>query len=323
MVYKAEFEFNSGVQQFRAPFTGNYFFEAWGAQGGDVYSTYWKETFKGGYGGYSCGTKFLNKGEMVFVVVGQQGMHSVTSYTYNGGGRSNPSTSCSTQTASGGGCTHFALVSGVLKDLTNHRHFVLIVASGGGGAYTRMCNEVSDSGSMSGGNGGGIVGTSPEYFKRGRYTLTVPTGGNQSRGGISSTSWYENTIDSTTKAYNGDFGVGGIYHTDYGFGGGGSGWYGGASGQWRAGAGGSGYLSIYLSNHGKYMKHMACFNCSTSTSESDYTISVDVNSTEAISDVAKSGNGFARITLINTAITCRVVVRDYTFLFIAQIILFY
>ena len=89
-----------------------------------------------------------------------------------------------------------------------------------------------------------------------------------------------------------------------------SGWYGGASGTGRAGAGGSSYVSPLLHNYDKFRRHITCYNCVESNNENEYTISVSINNTDAISDTAKSGNGYARITLLSIAQTCNLTSRN-------------
>ena len=304
MLYSRDYKYSGHVETFVSPYSGFYRLEAWGAQGGSVYSSYWKSTYTGGFGAYSTGNIFLHKGDVLYIVVGESGKADSSSYSYNGGGYTNTYPDCYTQIASGGGCTHIAQKAGTLKELKDSKESVLLVASGGGGAYTRMCDENADSGSLLGGNGGGVVGSSPIYKERGGYTTTIPTGGNQSRGGIATTLWHAQNIDSTTELYTGSFGQGGVF--TYYYGGGGSGWYGGASGNGRAGAGGSSYISPLLQSYSKYRKHMTCYNCITSNIENEYTLSVSLNDTNAISDTAKSGDGHARITLIPIPRTCKI-----------------
>ena len=323
MVIKQEFGYKGYTESFTVPRNGLYLLEAWGAQGGNVSSASWNELYQGGYGAYSSGSIYLEKDTVVYVSVGQRGSVSEGLYTFNGGGCAHQYNSCYTSTASGGGCTHFSLKENTLKDLSNYKDTVLLVAAGGGGAYTRMCNKDSDSGSMSGGHAGGVNGSSPIYIKQGGYSNTVPTGGTQTRGGISSTSWSGTSTDSTTVAYNGFFGQGGIYYTSPAFSGGGGGLYGGASGEWRAGAGGSSYISFLMNSNGKNKKKMVCYNCQTSTEKTEYTISTTHFSHLPIQDYAKTDDGYARITLLNSFYSCNLKVQRHssTFVYIIFIVL--
>lgn len=301
MVFKKEFNYIGQEDSFITPKDGIYRFEAWGAQGGNVTSKYWNQDFRGGYGAYSIGSAFIRKGTQIYVSVGQKGGVSDAEKTFNGGGSAEKVTAYYTQIATGGGCTHFAFKSGVLSTLAQNDGSVILVAAGGGGAFTRMVNENSDSGSMEGGNGGGIEGSIPIYHIRAGYSAIVPTGGMQTRGGTSTTLWYGDTTDSSNPTMNGYFGQGGIYS-----GGGGGGWYGGASGSARAGAGGSSYISPFLINYRRVYVHMTCFNCKVSSEERTRTYNVSHASYLPLKDHAKLADGYAIVTLQSPIlISCR------------------
>lgn len=78
--------------------------------------------------------------------------------------------------------------------------------------------------------------------------------------------------------------------------GGGGGWYGGASGRMVGGGGGSSYIgNSRLTN-----KAMYCYNCTESTDEATYTVSTTDVSATATSNYAKSGKGYAKITLVTS-----------------------
>ena len=305
MPFKKEFKYTGKVQNFTAPKSGVYLLEAWGAQGGNVTSEYWHESFSGGYGAYTTGSLFLEKGRTIYVAVGQGGDVSDGYYPFNGGGAAKQRVIDYSFMASGGGSTHFSYHNNQLKDLSEDRTSVILVAAGGGGAYTVMADPNTNSGSLSGGHAGGYIGSSPKYVHQGGYTDTVPTGGTQTRGGTSSTQWNGNTVDSTTPQYNGYFGQGGIYTSSYCYSGGGSGWFGGASGQWRAGAGGSSYIAGFLNEYGKNKKRMVCYNCKESIERAYFTISTNQYSYLPIRDNAKLGDGYAKITLLNSFFSCR------------------
>ena len=82
--------------------------------------------------------------------------------------------------------------------------------------------------------------------------------------------------------------------------GGGGGFYGGMSQtenyDTSTGAGGSGYIGNSLLTE----KSMYCYNCQESSEESTKTISTTCTNATPTSACAKSGNGYARITLIST-----------------------
>ena len=215
------------VQTFTAPLTKNYHLEVWGAQGGG-----W-----GGHtnspGGYAGGWKTFTKDQKYYVVVGGKGKdrnHYTDGTSYNGGGLSLKGD------YGGGGATHIATSTGVLKDLVNNKSSVICVA--GGGAANGGWATDDDSKYRS---GGGLVGLgSPtEYFaydeNNNRITLQTKgnTGGTQTGCG--------------PDGIKGGFGYGGSTTVEYA-GCGGGGWYGGnASGGGEVssqthGGGGSGYI---------------------------------------------------------------------------------
>lgn len=72
-----------GSSTYKAPATGTYTLQVWGAQGGSYSTTYY-----GGKGGYSVGTISLSQEDKLYVNVGGRGT-SVTSATIGGTGGSN------------------------------------------------------------------------------------------------------------------------------------------------------------------------------------------------------------------------------------------
>ena len=123
-----EFSFSGKQEKFSIPYTGNYKFEAWGAQG-------YTDTLGGigGKGGYSTGELFLRKGEIVYLNVG--GMGDAVGKGYNGGGKNQSANKF------GGGASDIRMGGiGLL--------YRSIVAGGGGSA----------SGTLNGGAGGGLQG---------------------------------------------------------------------------------------------------------------------------------------------------------------------
>lgn len=202
------YNYNGGIQTFTVPCAGTYKLEVWGAQGGDRGDEENDEAHVAGLGGYSTGTITLEKGDILYLVVGG-------SDGYNGGGASN--------TANGGGATHIAIGNtnrGELKNYELYKKEILLVAGGGGGAYS-----YGDSNAY-GGSGGGTTGGNGSAY----YGNLVAAGGTQTSGGNMSS-------DASWHASNGSFGQGGKSN----YAGGGGGWYGGG-GCNGAGGGGSGYI---------------------------------------------------------------------------------
>ncbi len=260
-------------QSYTAPYTGYYKLEAWGAQGGSDGSS-------GGFGGYSTGILHMEKGEKIWTTVGGRGADCETNGGggYNGGGNAGPR-GCS---GGGGGATHFAYTSGLLttKELsfsdydesikTSRSTNVIMVAGGGGGAGCWS----------SGGAGGGRIGVAGHDENGGGY-------GSQAHGGLGND--------------DGEFGSGGNRLEGDGAGGGG-GLYGGGAGKGDVGGGGgSGYIgNVNLMSIYGHTKHMTCYKCEENNLTTEVkTVSTTAYSSNAISDQAKRGNGYATISFLD------------------------
>ena len=260
---------------------GKYKLEVWGASGGDdIPST--KYASKGGYGAYATGEITLNSNTALYVNIGGSSNGNIGGT--NGGANGNGS-------AGGGGATHIATSPGKLKDLSDNRSSILIVAGGGGGANA----DTDKTGyNTNGGNGGGYIGGSTSQIEDSCTSsctkYNYPSGGTQENGGISITNWSTGTTSTTQ--YVGTFGQGATGNSNYG--GGGGGYFGGASGQHNAGAGGSGYLNPILSNAAMY-----CYDCPSNDTPSIKTISNGLASENPEPMYSKIGNGYAKITRIS------------------------
>ena len=278
------FDYTGSEQIFTAPVNGTYKLETWGAQGGDATSTY-----IGGYGGYSTGQINIKKNDILYINVGESGKansskndKSLIVGGYNGGGGSRRSADTSGKVSSGGGATHIANVSGLLSTLENKKSNILIVSGGGGGS--------SDHGSGwhgKGGHSGGYKGVSAydcHDAYNGSKGYVYGVGGTQSESC--------NKLD-TAGNKNGSFGKGAEVISTGTIDGGG-GFYGGTSGVLQAGGGGSSYIGNPLLTE----KSMYCYNCEESTEESTKTITTTCVNSTPTENCTKSGNGYARITLI-------------------------
>ncbi|MBR1416361.1 MAG: hypothetical protein IJ572_00895 [Bacilli bacterium] len=290
LVWKIPYE--GKEQEFPVPISGIYKLEAWGAQGGDATNSY-----AGGYGGYSTGIVRLSNNDTLYINVGGQGTsiyHSDTVIAggYNGGGSARSINDADVYVGAGGGATHIATSSGLLSSLENDKNSILIVAGGGGGAVKFSSDYYGV-----GGAGGGKQGEKATVKNVSNYTYPIgsATGGTQEAGGN-----YMTTCGGS-QCYNsqsGSFGKGGGA-INVRMPGGGGGYFGGASGGRHGGAGGSGYIaSENLESALSVTKHMACYNCTTSDEEGTKTISTTNVSDDPISDYAKSGHGYAKITLL-------------------------
>ena len=287
------FEYTGDEQIFITPATGYYLLETWGAQGGS-----YSETVKGGYGGYSIGKIKLTKNDKLYINIGGSGSCNyaggnttiISKGGYNGGGNSYSITSNTTSTntsCSGGGATHIATKSGLLSTLENNKDEVLIVSGAGGGSL--YAKNSAGRWSSNGGSGGGVkssiyvLDSSDTNNKRYYSSATQST---QTEGGKM---YYDGDAKNNPKEYdNSGFGFGG---GQYGSGGG-SGWYGGSG--YAYSIGGSGYIGNPLLKE----KAMYCYNCEESKEEATKTISTTNVSESPISNYAKIGNGYARITYV-------------------------
>ena len=266
-----DFEYTGEEGTYVVPQDGTYELETWGAQGGTAV-----DSCDGGYGGYSYGQVELKKGDILYINVGGVGTCNVSSSSkggYNGGGDALSRNNY--KMCSGGGATHIATKSGLLKTLSNSTDSILIVSGSGGGS-----GSTGSSCSSKGGSGGGISGTVP---KNNCSDCGTRSGGTQTSGGRS-------------RFGTGGFGFGAGSTTSYSVGGG-SGFYGGAGDTYEWGAtGGSGYIgNSKLTN-----KKMYCYDCTESSDESTKTISTTNVSEIPTENNAKKGNGYAKITLLGS-----------------------
>ena len=289
------FDYTGSVQTFTAPAAGYYKLEVWGAQGGDSDST---NQHYGGKGGYSYGVYQTNANSNLYVVVGGAGLNGSnndkTYYSggYNGGGSAYQENGGA---GSGGGATHIATRTGLLSSLSSYQSSVLIVAGGGGGGGG---SDANDSDSTDGGNGGGISGSNANDTS----DATGGKGGSQTTGGAHGV---EGT--STDDGDNGSFGLGGNTingngGNDDSGGGGGAGWYGGGCGSdgGTGGGGGSGYIGNSLLLGEKRMYQYST-GCTSSTATATYTVCTS-STGHAVANAANTGNGYAKITYLGTAI---------------------
>ncbi len=214
MLKEFTFNYTGKVQTLIVPATGNYKLECFGASGGVGYGN--ANPF--GLGGYACGETKLNKDDILYIYVGEDGVSMITTPSFGGGG-SAYSTS-EHNGGRGGGASDIRLGSDDLKSR-------IIVAGGGGGAQPSCGGNHTTAG-----HGGGLNG-GQSYNQSGGYAGSYANGGTQTVGGTSGN-------------------VTGQWHTDGSFGygansqtcgaGGGGGWYGGGSTYTAGGGGGSSYL---------------------------------------------------------------------------------
>ena len=208
------------MQTFTAPVSGDYKLEVWGAQGGG-----WG-VHANAPGGYSGGWRNISKDDILYIVCGGKGIdknHYTDGTSYNGGGRGYDG-------SGGGGATHIATMTGLLKDLVDNKDAVICVAGGAGsnGGWALHDFTLYQS-------GGGLIGLGSNL----RYgPKDIPTKGDT--GGTQT--------GCGPDGIKGGFGYGGSIYNGGEGGAGGGGWYGGnASGGGEVhasthGGGGSGYI---------------------------------------------------------------------------------
>lgn len=213
----------------------------------------------GGKGAYTVGYKYMNINTILTVCVGSAGSAGKTTDVAGGFNGGGKSVGASSRAGGSGGGATDIRTSSSFTD-------TIIVAGGGGGSSSSTTASV-------GGAGGGGTGT---------YTTTSYNGmgGTLTSGGAAAS--YTTSITKSPGAgtkLNG--GAGGLYSTTYSGGAGGGGYYGGGGGvRYGTGGGGSSYCGSML-------------NCTMYNGTQNF---IQPNNTTS---TGKSGNGYARITLIN------------------------
>ena len=233
---------DAGIQYWTVPETGTYTIEVWGAQGGDAHSD------SPGFGARIRGDFTLTQGEIIHIVVGQQGLNQTTASSgsnyYSGGG--------------GGGTF-------VIKTPYNNTASILVIAGGGGGSGYSSVSESHKQGRTE--TTGGIANGSTTQATNGaggyisdRDHVDAAGGGgfsgNGQDGTVGSTggqSFTNGAVGGTGGGNNGDQGEGGFgggggqSNDNVGRAGGAGGYSGGSGGDHygygNAGGGGGSYNS--------------------------------------------------------------------------------
>lgn len=292
----------------------------WGASGGDTIGKI------GGLGGYTAGNISLDKGQKLYVYVGSKGGDAKewnvgTAGGWNGGATAASSTyeiGGNTFGTGGGGETDIRLVSTTSENIWNEFNSLksrIMVAGGGGGSVSGSSNISTNGGlktfqgNRDGGSAGGLIGYNGiDNDATGGSQIS---GGNNSLGDTFGGFGYAN---STVNGINPGGGGGGYYgggtaHTLHGFNGG-----------YRSGGGGSSFISghsgcdaikeestdnniihtdqsIHYSGYRFIDTEMIDGNGYNWTNvKGEYTEMPSHDGKSTI--VGNSGNGYARITLI-------------------------
>ena len=224
---EAGYTYTGKAEIYRAPYTGTYKVELWGASGGQYTTTY-----REGYGAYTSGKIALTKGQILYVYVGEEGNcynpnGSITvDYSFNGGGRVTYANNSSNKVCNGGGATDIRITNGNWNNNISLNSRIMVAGAGAGAAY-------NGGGKSSGGDAGGLNGYTSSVTNT-PVSVTVAT---QTVAGQASS--------FTSTVCHGKFGIGGTCAGGGTAGGGGSGYYAGSAGcgQAKPNGGGSSYIS--------------------------------------------------------------------------------
>ena len=309
------YSYTGSVQTWPCPLSGIYQLEALGAQGAGCGG------FAGGRGAQISGQLYIQKNQVLYIYVGQQGYHVTTTGAsqggWNGGGKytgtntaADASGYSSHNYCGGGGATDFALKSGDW-DSSDHLNSRILVAGGGGGAlyyeFMMVMSRNADGSEKElytakftggGGSGGAYAGEAGYGGSKKGAGGTLNAGGAVATGG--------------TLASGGSFGSGGNYWGTLSAGMGGGGWYGGASGAYDAanddrahdkyssqGSGGGGSSYIWNAENATYYNEHGTNNAPSIPSGSVMTDPSEFYITPTgMVEGARPGNGEARITYI-------------------------
>ena len=215
---------SSGYQRWTVPESGTYRIEVWGAQG-----AYNKNNVKGALGARMRGDFALNKGEVLKILVGQQGSKSPNAVSASGGGGTFVTLNNNTPiiiAGGGGGVGHNGSNQGVPGTTAecgtkDNRGFGQ-PGCGGNGGFSGSLDNINGGGGGAGLTGNGLAKKSNSGYP-GTSFVNGGTGGSSRDGN----SW-------------GGFGGGGGNHEYSGGGGGGGGYSGGSGGQYNGGQYGGG-----------------------------------------------------------------------------------
>lgn len=240
---------------FRAPTTGSYIFELWGAQGGDMLGDMAND-FEGGDGSYTKGVINLTQGATLGIFVGEKPL--ANSGGYNGGGHSTLSEFYNYGSMAGGGATDIRTYADLWDNPGSLASRIMVAAGGSGEIDGGLYYEYFGASGIPGGGLFSYAGTQQVLSNNQLNTMTDATYASQTFAGTKSIS----DITDFDNATSGGFGFGGS-GANYNGTGAGSGYYGGGGGatNWGViGIGSSG--SSYISGH---------TGCVTITSTGDIT----------------------------------------------------
>ena len=162
---KTTFESTGSSEEYVVPYSGYYEIELWGAAGGQGRTNY-TLNYKGGKGGYTKGTIYLEKGTILYFYVGGKGLNAASVSKcvgglggYNGGAQGGIDGNCDSNPepgAGGGGATDVRLVGGDWNNSDSLKSRIMVAGGGGGGSYSYV-------GSSAGGLNGYVGGEAKTF----------------------------------------------------------------------------------------------------------------------------------------------------------------
>lgn len=236
-----EYLYTGTVQEFVVPYTGKYKIELWGAQGGAElrYNTISHENWvNGGYGGYTKGVIALEKGETLYIYVGEAGSIGTNGNnsestvgqgaraTFNGGGAGGNAGGSESLPYhdysggnSGGGATDVRLMSGSWDNVTSLRSRIMV--AGGGGGYvdyseaTGPSGDLSSAGGLISEKGCSVVNENGSFLDKAGSLANQTSGNAFGIGGTGSESGYAEYCSGHSGGGGGYYGGGGALNTGY------------------------------------------------------------------------------------------------------------
>ena len=264
-----DFSYNGDSQKFVAPKTGTYKIELWGASGGKAMQNAALKPGTSGDGGYTSGIINLQKNDQLYLYIGGMGKDAIngqdTLTSYNGGGLGTWDNSDDDSSGGGGGATDIRLISGFWSDTRSINSRIMVAGAGGGGSWDRK-----------GGNAGGLIGG----------CNTNPT----------------NTAGTQTSGFTLGIGENGLGASDGdGFGGSGSGYWGGkriVHDVASLGSGGSSYISghtgcVAITSESNTNPRKGTNNSTCETGSSDNLCSIHYSEKEFTDTIMIDGAGYA------------------------------
>ena len=293
------YDYSGSIEEFEVPVNGTYKIELWGASGGSNF-----EEYPGGNGAYTTGVIELNYQDVLYVNVGGEGAianRSTALGGYNGGGSSQV-IGAGDYAGSGGGSTDIRLVNDTKFGGLKSR---IMVAAGGGGAYHFQNGTTGISYIGTGGAGGTLNGILPTIIRCDNRPNIIGTPSTQTIGAENNVCSSDLSVEIGSEAMFGQ-GSNGVTWSS----GGGGGYYGGGSGYATGASGGSSYISGYLGCNA--IAEESTENNIIHTNQPNHYSNYIFTSSQMIAGneempspnneiiIGNHGNGYARITLIDT-----------------------